>query len=306
VDDADTLADLINEVNIAEVGFPLTDADEVRGDLTAPERDPEGDVVLVDPDGTIAAYLTISMDTHGAESTANSLAWVRPALWGHGLSRWLLEWSERGIERERRRAAHGRIVIRLACWSANAAAERLFEALGYVPVRTFMQMRIELGAPTPVEIPPGIEIRSFRMTDAPTAYAALAEAFDDHWGRAFDPFERWVHHHIEGPGASFDPSLWFVALDGSDVVGVITTRPDLQSAADTASVDALGVRRAWRGRGIGRALLLTTFAAVRDRGIGAIQLGVDASNPTGARRLYEGVGMHMVRSFEFWEKALVG
>ena len=51
VDDAGALADLINEVNIAEVGVPWTDPDEVRGDLTAPDRDPDDDLVLVDADG---------------------------------------------------------------------------------------------------------------------------------------------------------------------------------------------------------------------------------------------------------------
>jgi ribosomal protein S18 acetylase RimI-like enzyme len=50
--------------------------------------------------------------------------------------------------------------------------------------------------------------------------------------------------------------------------------------------------------------LLTVFEAARERGIGAVELGVDAANPTGATRLYERAGMHVVRSFEIWEKRL--
>ena len=51
-EDADDLADLINQVNVAEVGFPWTSADEIRDDLTGPGRDPANDVLLVADDGT--------------------------------------------------------------------------------------------------------------------------------------------------------------------------------------------------------------------------------------------------------------
>ena len=67
----------------------------------------------------------------------------------------------------------------------------------------------------------------------------------------------------------------------------------------------LGVRRPWRGRGIGRALLLTAFVAVHIRGGGTrSSWGVDAANPSGATRLYEDVGMRELHSFEIWEKSL--
>lgn len=66
----------------------------------------------------------------------------------------------------------------------------------------------------------------------------------------------------------------------------------------------LGVRRPWRARGIGRALLVTAFVAVHARGGEAVELGVDAANPTGATRLYEDVGMREHQSFEVWGKSL--
>jgi mycothiol synthase len=311
VDDAGLLAELINEVNLAEVGFPWTTADEVRGDLTAPDRDPPHDVLLFDASGTLVGYLTLSMDEDedaDGVTTANALAWVRPSMWGRGVSSLLLASGERQIEREASGAARHLVVIHLACWSSNDAAKRLFAGLGYGHVRTFLQMRRELDEPTePTEptTPAGIVIRAFNAeNDAQKTHAALAEAFGDHWGRAFDPFERWRHDHIDGPAAGSDLGLWFVALDGDVVVGASCSRPEMESSPDTASVDFLAVRRPWRERGVARALLLSTFDAARRRGIAAVELGVDASNPTGATRLYEGVGMRVVRSFEIWEKKL--
>ena len=180
-------------------------------------------------------------------------------------------------------------------------------------------MRIDLddGSEQP-SLPDGILIRTFqpghdeRIDDAEQnsghderpVHAALSEAFRDHWGSNFDPFDVWKHDNIEAEGAGFDASFWFVALEGDEVVGVACCRAGSASAPDAARFDELGVRRAWRHRGIGRALLLRAFAEARRRSIAAVELNVDSESPTGATRLYEGVGMRAIRSFERWEKII--
>jgi ribosomal protein S18 acetylase RimI-like enzyme len=70
-------------------------------------------------------------------------------------------------------------------------------------------------------------------------------------------------------------------------------------------VDALGVRRAYRGRGLAKALLYRTFGEFHARGVNRISLGVDAQNPTGATKLYESVGMRPELELVTFEKALV-
>jgi ribosomal protein S18 acetylase RimI-like enzyme len=69
-------------------------------------------------------------------------------------------------------------------------------------------------------------------------------------------------------------------------------------------VESLAVRRAWRRRGLGRALLLHAFRAFHGRGSTAAGLSVDAENPTGALRLYESVGMRAVQTRVIYEKPL--
>lgn len=304
--DAEDLADLINQVNVAEVGFSSTSADEIRDDLTAPGHDTENDVILVADEGTTVGYLTISVDPD-SPTEWHQLAFVRPSSWGYGLNTWLLRLGE-GRARAAIGAApaSGAASLHVSRWSTNQAAGRLFEGLGYKRVRTFHEMRIELVDPpaAPV-VPDGIVIRPFiRDLDARRAHTTLAEAFEDHWGRAFDPFDQWIHRFVDGEGSGFDPGLWFVALDGEEIVGAICCRERTPRSPDAASVDVLGVRRPWRGRGIGRALLLTAFVAVHARGGEAVELGVDAANPTGATRLYEDVGMREHQSFEVWGKSL--
>src|SRR4029450_5900023 len=86
--DCEAIADLINEVNIAEIGIPWTTADEIRDDLTTPGHRPGDDVLLVESDGSLAGYLTLWRDE--PLTTIQQLAFVRPSLWGRGLSAWLL------------------------------------------------------------------------------------------------------------------------------------------------------------------------------------------------------------------------
>jgi hypothetical protein len=52
------------------------------------------------------------------------------------------------------------------------------------------------------------------------------------------------------------------------------------------------------------ALLLMSFAGLRDAGFETVELGVDAESLTGATRLYERAGMHAARAWEVWEMEL--
>jgi ribosomal protein S18 acetylase RimI-like enzyme len=69
-------------------------------------------------------------------------------------------------------------------------------------------------------------------------------------------------------------------------------------------VGLLGVRRAWRKRGLGEALLLHSFGEFYKRGMTTVGLGVDAESPTGATRLYKKAGMQVAAEFVIYEKEL--
>jgi ribosomal protein S18 acetylase RimI-like enzyme len=66
----------------------------------------------------------------------------------------------------------------------------------------------------------------------------------------------------------------------------------------------LGVRRAWRKRGVGLALLQHSFGEFYKRGTRKVGLGVDAQNLTGALKLYEKAGMHVHTAFDLFEKTV--
>ncbi|HXH98533.1 MAG TPA: GNAT family N-acetyltransferase [Gaiellaceae bacterium] len=190
--------------------------------------------------------------------------------------------------------------IQQIAFAADAAAAPLLLGCGYREVRRFWDMTIELdGPPALPRLPEGMRIEPFSTTEARAFHDALDEAFRDHWEHHSEPFEEWWERRERAP--DFDPTLWFVVRDGDDIAAAVRNDPH---RAGGGWVAALGVRRPWRGRGLGKALLLHSFGEFHRRGVHRVSLGVDADNPTGATKLYEDVGMEVELEQVFYEKEL--
>jgi mycothiol synthase len=204
----------------------------------------------------------------------------------------LVDWA---VERARERG--GRVLS--GSWAANQSVLNELHRRGFRPIRHSFRMSIELDGEVPEPVwPDGILLRTFRDGDARAFYEAGNEAFADTWEPIEPPFEEWAHWVLETP--SFDPDLWLLVEDGAEVAGFAICKVH-PGDAQLGWIQILGVRKPWRGRGVGRGLLLTAFRAFRARGLPRAGLGVDAENPTGATRLYESVGMRVVDRFELYE-----
>jgi mycothiol synthase len=236
-----------------------------------------------DDDGVVAAgwvYVRADLGT--------AVGVVHPRAKGRGLGSELVERGESALRGRARR------VHQFALGNDTAAAA-LLERRGYRDVRHFFDMAIELDArPTPLDVP----IESIGEHDARAFHAALEESFSDHWEHHSRSFEEWFERRRQQP--TYDLSLWLVIRDGQEIAAVARS----ETRDSGGYVGHLGVRRAWRGRGYGKALLLYTFAEFYDRGVRRVTLGVDAESPTGATHLYERVGMHVEHENVVYEKEL--
>lgn len=214
---------------------------------------------------------------------------VRPSATGRGLGRRLIDLVEERLESEG--------AARLHSWTVggDAAADGLFQANGYHEVRRFWDMWIELAEDPPE---PAIAAETFGEDDARAFHAALEEAFSDHWEHHPESFGEWWDRQRQRE--NYDPSIWFLIRDGDEVAAVCRN----EERPEGGYVGALGVRRPWRGKGYGKALLLHSFREFRRRGHTSASLGVDAANPTGATQLYESVGMRAEEEYIVWEKML--
>ena len=172
---------------------------------------------------------------------------------------------------------------------------------GFSLVRHSYRMEIELDGSEPEpRWPDGIDVRGFRDGDERTVYEAHMETFEDSWEHTRQPFDEWLYWSVQRTG--FDPDLWRLAMAGDELAGIALCRRPPQ-APQTGWVSILGVRRPWRRRGLGTALLRESFRALGAAGCSRVVLGVDASSLTGAHRLYESVGMRVLSTFDIYERS---
>jgi mycothiol synthase len=187
-------------------------------------------------------------------------------------------------------SAEGVKKIHVGAAEPDTAARALFEARGYREVRRFYEMAIELTEePSAPVLPAGLVLDELREDEYEAFWEALNEAFAEHWEWHPQPFAEWFERR-QGQHRDEHGPIWFVVRDGDELAAV--TRNDL-SVAGGGYVGAIGVRPAWRGKGLAKALLHATFAEFWRRGTTRVTLDVDSQNATGAVALYERVGMHV-------------
>jgi mycothiol synthase len=229
--------------------------------------------------------------------------YVHPEYHGLGIGTTMLRALEVRAREEMKLAEPDlRVFIRNGMMIGDMVSRQMHETEGYQPIRFSWHMEIKLAeAPRSPAWPAGIELRPFVMEEHnQVVFEAHEEAFSDHWGHTPGTFEYW-QHNVSGRH-DLDPSLWFIAWDvhSAEIAGYSLCRYRM----GLGWVGTLGVRRAWRKRGLGEALLLHSFAEFYKRGMKTIGLGVDAQNPTGATRLYKKAGMYVAAEYVIYEKEL--
>ncbi|MGE5272467.1 MAG: GNAT family N-acetyltransferase [Verrucomicrobiota bacterium] len=288
--DAEVIADLMNVVDRSHLEEPDTvDADEVRSWWTRLDLKRDSRVYL-DASGRLAAAGTVYARNDGILDLD---AYVHPDLLGHGLGAAMVDWLE--AEASRRSMPE----VRSVALAADRHAAQLLTARGFAPVRHFYRMAIDLTAPPPdPEWPPGFDVSVFQPGEEELLRRVMEEAFSEHWGYEPDDLDHWRRTVFETPW--WDPSLVYLVREGDEVAAAEINSVRLGSGW----VGSLGTRKPWRGRGLGRALLLTAFGELYRRGETRVALGVDAGNETGATQLYENVGMRIAWQADVYEKHL--
>lgn len=264
---------------MSEFSPDAVDPDVVRRDWESPIIDPEQDVRV-----ELDAYALIEDMTDGR-------VWLE----FHGRpSAGLLDWAEKRGREVGRRFFSG-------AWSDNRLILDTLASRGYELVRNSHRMETELGETPEPAWPDGIAVRTFEPGDEQTFYEVHQETFEDTWEPIRDTYEEWAHWLLDGP--DFVPDLWFLASAGDEPAGFALCHP-YKTRPELGWVRILGVRSAWRRRGLGRALLLHAFREFSKRGMRHAGLGVDATSLTGANKLYEQVGMRVTARFDIYEKVL--
>jgi mycothiol synthase len=309
IDELEKIVDLFNAYWEPLIGMSKLTIDDVRGYMTMPGFDIETSThVVLSPGGQIVGCIVV-FDLGIPPVRQAVYGCVHPGFEGQGIGTFLMQWAEGRARQAIARVPDGlRVAMQLNTSSAHEPTKHLFEKQGLNAVRYswFMVTDLHEKPPEP-EWPDGIVLRTYQdHPDLEAVCRAVDEAFRDHWGHVGSPIEemtkRW-QHRIEN-NEKFDPSLWFLAMDGTEIAAVNLCESHVGGDTEVGLVDTLGVRRSWRRRGLGMALLHHAFGEFHRRGRKQVGLDVDADSLTGATRLYERAGMRVVRQLVRYEKEL--
>jgi mycothiol synthase len=279
--DAQVVFDLVVRSDIVEYGKPSVTMAEVRDDLS--DRHLHGIALDGTGDGPDLDGWAWILHKPGHSMVYGDMV-IRPGA-DDALASVLMGW----IQAKSQEVAPG-LPRHLFADSKNVVKHQEYEKAGGTVIRRYYRMAVTLGDEPP-QVPAlaeGVEIRPVEKTDDDlrTMHAIVDTAFLDHFAHEPESYELWAEQTVESH--MLDMSLWWLAtVDGVPAAGVHGV-----VLPDAGHVDVLGTLREYRGRGLARALLLTSFAEHHRRGLRKSVLGVDATNPTGALALYESAGMY--------------
>ena len=310
MDDLPEIQRLEEKKSLHYNGVPGFSLERLRNEYQIPGFEVNKSVHLVeDLQGTLVGLVEVWDES---DLPVHPYVWITvdPDSENQGIEDYLMAWAgERALQVIDRLDPGLRVAIRASTNHKNDSVANALKSAGLKQIRHGFRMRIEMDREpeTPVW-PEGITLRPFNPDlDAGDVYATDEEVFQDHFGFIKeDPeegFKKFMHH-MTGDD-SYDPSLWYLAVDKNDeIVAICLCRRYGAEERETGFISSLGVKRPWRRQGIAQALLLEAFGEYYKRGMRKVDLGVDGESLTGATDLYKKVGMFVLRQFDTYEKVL--
>jgi mycothiol synthase len=292
--DLQAIVDLVNKADAMDRLDEATDEAALRELLYRPGVDPYNDAfVALDEDGNVMGHARLDLRNAPRQGRFYAHTTVHPDWHDEATEELLLDqlW---GRAQERRRALGSKSVqFRTYCAAHQDRRLALFESLGLRPVRYDLHMVYHpLDNLHDPAVPTDVTVRPFvRREDGESALELVNAAFSDVMDFAVvtpQGFEHWI------ASPAFRDDLSFVALEVQSMVGLCLCTVGEERADPfgrrSGTIDSLCVRRDYRRRGLGLALLLTSLHAFKRAGLESASLDADTENPTEATRLYERAG----------------
>jgi GNAT superfamily N-acetyltransferase len=296
--DAPAVTDLLNAVDLIEIGRPETDLHTVEADLKHPGTDLARDSWLAFDGDRLVAYGLLWDESGGERVDIDH--YVLPDHQEAG--RLLLDAMEARALRKARENGAERAVVHLHLNVRPTLDTDLIRTRGWSVVRRYHVLRRPLDPATDLApaLPEGVRVRSCAAeADRLRVHELYQSTFAEHFDFQPRGYEQWLH---DVDAAGLDWSLvWIVGTDELGDAGFLLARDDREAMGWIRSI---GVLADARGRGLAGLLLRHAFAAFAARGRDMVGLGVDTSNATGAPELYARNGMTVHYAVDTWEAVL--
>jgi len=289
IQDIETVYNIITKQRIADFGAAMMSLDDLQRRWE--KTDLESDTLTAFSDGKMAGYAELrdgDIPLIYLEDRNNTdLAF-----------QFLKMLEQKAVSR-----AKGNLELTTQISEKNHTLLQLFASNGYHSNLSFLTMELRLDDPPPdPQWAEGVNVRMFvRGQNEQVTYETDEEAAKDKGYHAPLSYEDWVKR-MGLDRETFDARIWFLAYEGENVVGVALNAHD--NDPNTVWVDHLSVRKDWRKRGIGKALLLHSFGEFYKRGLQIAKLNVDSKSLTNAPHLYASVGMKTTQQYHIYKKEI--
>lgn len=311
LEDAQDVTDLLN-AEYDHFGTPTHLGVEVQeAEWTTPNHNlAENSIVIENAEGTIVGSADVWAFMNPLVRM-RLLVTVHPTYYHTGIYALLLAWCEQqAISHLNVSPQDVQVSVYAGAMEENSTKRKTIEATGFVEVRRFYQMQIDMTeAPTVYALPDGYHYDIYRHPEQLREIVRIdTEAFRDHFGFVetdFDEHVEEIRHFLETM-SYFNPNLFYNIVDDAtgEIVAEIWNLTAMDGDSSIAYVDNVAVLREHRGKGIAIAMLTYSLNMHYQAGRKSVALHVDAGSLTGALSLYKKAGMRPMQTSVRYEKIL--
>jgi mycothiol synthase len=185
----------------------------------------------------------------------------------------------------------------------NMVAGKILSELGFSLVRRFLELRLDIGRVDRLGIHPAMEFCYLQPGEEDKLTELQNCAFAGTWGYNPNTVEK-IAFRINSSTCSRQDII--LIYEGNKAIGCCWTGISCEEGIPSlrkGRIHMLGVDPGYRGKGIGRELMMAGLARLKRRGLGVAELTVDSENKT-ARGLYESLGFEVQVSTLWYEKVI--
>jgi mycothiol synthase len=263
--------------------------------LRRPEYCPQQDLFIAEIGKGIVGYMDIEAEMAIGRVVLDCR--VHPEHRRRGLATELLN---RAINRSKELGVK---VAHVNIGEDNMVAGRILSELGFSLVRRFLELRLDIGRVAGLGIHPAMEFCYLQPGEEDKLTEVQNRAFAGTWGYNPNTVEK-IAFRINSSTCSWQDII--LIYEGNKAIGCCWTGTSCEEGIPSLGkgrIHMLGVDPGYRGKGIGRELMMAGLARLKRRGLGVAELTVDSENKT-ARGLYESLGFEVQVNTLWYEKVM--
>jgi len=268
----------------------------VAEQLERPNYSPEQDLFIAGIDEIIIGYMNVTPELTIGRVVLS--CWVHPEHRRKGLATKFLGYATNRAGELGARIAHVNVE------EDNVVAERLLSGLGFSFVRRFLELRLDIADIGRLDINPVATGCRYLQPGEEDKLTQLQNcAFAGTWGYSPNTVEE-ITFRTRLSNCSLDDIM--LIHEGDKAIGHCWTGTSCEAGVPSARVGRilmLGVDPDYRGKGVGKKLILGGIAHLESKGLQVAELTVDSENKV-ACTLYKSLGFKVQASTLWYGKTL--